>query len=34
MQRAVENISEKTGMPPGSFISVGERSYPSKFIVL
>lgn len=34
MQRAVENISEKTGMPPGSFVSVGVKdTIPSKFFI-
>lgn len=34
MQGSVENISEKTGMPPGSFISVGvKESIPAKFTV-
>ena len=34
MQHTVENISEKTGMPPGSFISVGvKEAIPSKFFV-
>ena len=34
MQRAVENISEKTGMPPGSFVPVGVKDgIPSKFFI-
>ena len=34
MQHTVENISERTGMPPGSFISVGvKEAIPSKFFV-
>jgi magnesium transporter len=34
MQGSVGNISEKTGMPPGSFISVGvKESIPAKFTV-
>ena len=34
MHRTVENISEKTGLPPGSFVSVGvKEAIPSKFFI-
>ena len=34
MQRVVENISEKTGMPPGSFVPVGvKEAISSKFFI-
>lgn len=34
MHRTVEKISEKTGLPPGSFVSVGvKEAIPSKFFI-